>query len=93
MTQTTPAAGEGYLILVPNPQCMRFSRPGTGDIVHRAWIGMPSTANAEAGRFVCRSAPSERVLWVWRSMPWVEHGNRRAPGVRAIAGFTAHLQV
>jgi hypothetical protein len=41
MTQTTPAAGEGYLILVPNPQCMRFSRPGTGDIVHRAWTGMP----------------------------------------------------
>ena len=36
----TPPAQESYTrFSCPNPQCVRFTRPGAGTIVHRSWTG------------------------------------------------------
>ena len=32
-------------------------------------------------------------LWLWRSMSWVEYGNRLTIGFHMLADFTANLQV
>src|SRR5215216_2693826 len=39
MTQTTPAPESYTRFSCPNPQCVRFNRPGAGNIVHRSWTG------------------------------------------------------
>jgi hypothetical protein len=39
MILTTPAQESYTRFSCPNPQCVRFNRPGAGNIVHRAWTG------------------------------------------------------
>jgi hypothetical protein len=39
MIQTTPAQQRYSRFSCPNPQCLCFNRPGTGNIVHRSWTG------------------------------------------------------
>jgi IS1 family transposase len=36
---TTPAQESYTRFSCPNPQCVRFNRPGAGNIVHRSWTG------------------------------------------------------
>jgi hypothetical protein len=39
MTLTTPAQERYTRFSCPNPQCVWFNRPGTGNIAHRSWTG------------------------------------------------------
>jgi transposase-like protein len=39
MTLTTPAQERYTRFSCPNPQCVRFNRPGEGHIAHRSWTG------------------------------------------------------
>ena len=39
MILTTPAQESSTRFSCPHPQCVRFNRPGAGNIVHRAWTG------------------------------------------------------
>jgi IS1 family transposase len=39
MISTTPAQERYTRFSCPNPQCVRFNRPGEGNIVHRSWTG------------------------------------------------------
>jgi hypothetical protein len=39
MILTTPAPESYTRFSCPNPQCVRFNRPGAGNIVHRSWPG------------------------------------------------------
>lgn len=39
MTLTTPAQERYTRFSCPNPQCLRFNRPGEGNIAHRSWTG------------------------------------------------------
>jgi Aspartate carbamoyltransferase regulatory chain, metal binding domain len=40
MRPTTPAPESYTRFSCPNPQCIRFNRPGEGNITHRSWTGM-----------------------------------------------------
>ena len=64
------SARELYPILVPNPSCAWFNRPGTGYIVHRSWTGK-ATHIERLHCTVCGRVFSKRAgtLMAWSKLP------------------------